>query len=343
MRTSVIQGKFSHGIMHLTRQHSAAGGVAAAALPPHLAHLAPNGGQPLPAGVRQAMESMFGTSFADVRVHVGREATAIGATAFTNGSQIHFAPGAYNPSTPAGQRVLAHELAHVVQQRAGRVRNPFGSGIAVVHDRRLEEEADRFGERAIQRMPAPPPRGAIVQRMEDVWGDVDEHSTHGTSSTARAAPFVSFKVKHKHNAIGPQEGTGLTIDNFAKQGRAVVKCIYRAPTSPGRDHHEVMCQIRGLYGKTKYVLFHLTNAGYFSLYNADPDRDDGLGNIDEAVPLSTANTTEKLYALFLRISQANGPYREGSNTCGGFAQEFFRAVTGRAPRGRGLEDLSSFF
>lgn len=43
---------------------------------------------------------------------------------------------------------MGHELAHVVQQRAGRVRNPLGSGLAVVQDRALEAEAERMGQRA---------------------------------------------------------------------------------------------------------------------------------------------------------------------------------------------------
>jgi GNAT superfamily N-acetyltransferase len=94
------------------------------------------------------MEAALGTSFSDVRIHVGPEASAIGAIAFTWGSDIHFAPGQYNPHTPHGQFLLGHELTHVVQQRAGRVANPFGSGVAVVQDHTLEAEADRLGRMA---------------------------------------------------------------------------------------------------------------------------------------------------------------------------------------------------
>jgi len=106
------------------------------------------GGQPLPPAVRQRMEAAFGTSFADVRVHVGPHAQSIGALAFTHGTHLHLAPGAGNPNTPSGQRILAHELAHVVQQRAGRVRNPFGAGVVVVQDALLEAEAERMARRA---------------------------------------------------------------------------------------------------------------------------------------------------------------------------------------------------
>jgi len=152
----VIQGRFlaagprvpSSGSV----QRQAAGN--AQALPPGLIRMG-GGGHPLPDGVRQKMESFFKTDFSDVRVHVGSEAPSIGALAFTLGSSIYFAPGQYNPDSPQGQQLLGHELTHVVQQRAGRVRNPFGSGIAVVQDPGLEAEADRMGQRAASHFAAP--------------------------------------------------------------------------------------------------------------------------------------------------------------------------------------------
>lgn len=107
-----------------------------------------SGGLPLPDGVRAKMETAFGTDFSDVRVHVGREASSIGAIAYTWGTNIHFAPGQYNPHTLQGQKLLGHELWHVVQQKNGRVRNPFGGGVAVVQDHALEAEADRMGIKA---------------------------------------------------------------------------------------------------------------------------------------------------------------------------------------------------
>ncbi|MGH9328618.1 MAG: DUF4157 domain-containing protein [Terriglobia bacterium] len=112
------------------------------------------GGWPLPKEVQAKMESALGADFSDVRIHVGSEVPAIGAIAFTWGSNIHFAPGYYNPNTLHGQRLLAHELTHVVQQRAGRVRNPYGSGVAVVQDHALEAEADRMALRALTTPPS---------------------------------------------------------------------------------------------------------------------------------------------------------------------------------------------
>lgn len=112
-----------------------------------------SGGWPLPQDIQAKMEAALGASFSDVRIHVGPEAASIGAIAFTWGSDIHFSPGQYNPHTPHGQFLLGHELTHVVQQRAGRVANPYGSGVAVVQDQALEAEADRLGRMAAMSSP----------------------------------------------------------------------------------------------------------------------------------------------------------------------------------------------
>ncbi len=117
-------------------------------LPPTFRFKPFGSGQRLPESVQQKMESYFKTSFEDVRVHVGPEAASIGALAFTYGTDLYFSPGQYNPGTIQGQQLLGHELTHVVQQRAGRVRNPLGNGVAVVQDYLLESEADRMGRQA---------------------------------------------------------------------------------------------------------------------------------------------------------------------------------------------------
>lgn len=127
------------------QRHGAGGAFAVEAGP---LGLVSGGGRPLPDAVRGKMEAALGANFSDVRVHVGPQAERIGAIAFTVGSDIYFAPGRFQPDTVHGQQLLGHELAHVVQQRAGRVRNPLGSGLAVIQDHALEAEADRLGQRA---------------------------------------------------------------------------------------------------------------------------------------------------------------------------------------------------
>lgn len=83
----------------------------------------PSGGRPLPAEVRGEVEAAFDADFSPVRIHTGEEAAALsedlGANAFTQGRDIYFARGRFDPQSHAGRRLLAHELTHVVQQSGG--------------------------------------------------------------------------------------------------------------------------------------------------------------------------------------------------------------------------------
>ena len=74
---------------------------------------------PLEQSTRGAMESSFGTSFGDVRVHADSPQASGSTQAFTQGSDVHFAPGQYQPGTSGGNWLIAHELAHVVQRSGG--------------------------------------------------------------------------------------------------------------------------------------------------------------------------------------------------------------------------------
>jgi len=80
-------------------------------------------GAPLAASTRAAMEVAYGQGFGDVRVHTDERASSmasgLGARAFTVGNQIAFAAGNYAPGSAVGDALLAHELAHVAQQRGG--------------------------------------------------------------------------------------------------------------------------------------------------------------------------------------------------------------------------------
>lgn len=86
---------------------------------------AAGGGAPLPKPVRDFFEPRFGHDFGRVRIHTGRTAAStsqsLRAAAFTFGPDIFFNAGQYRPDTAAGLGLLAHELAHVMQQQAGRV------------------------------------------------------------------------------------------------------------------------------------------------------------------------------------------------------------------------------
>lgn len=80
------------------------------------------GGSPLSDSQRAFFESRFGADFSSVRVHTDTAAQTasrqINAKAFTHGTGIAFASGAYQPESAEGQRLLAHELTHTIQQGA---------------------------------------------------------------------------------------------------------------------------------------------------------------------------------------------------------------------------------
>jgi hypothetical protein len=101
-------------------------------------------GHSLDGKTRQRMEGAFGVSFSGVRVHTGAQAENLSqnmnARAFTVGSDIAFGPGEYSPGTLVGDALIAHELAHTVQQGNGSSAQVAGSG---EHSHGvLEEQAD---------------------------------------------------------------------------------------------------------------------------------------------------------------------------------------------------------
>jgi len=106
----------------------------------------------MPNDVRDKMETAFNTDFSDVKIHNNSpESEKIGAIAYTQGTDLHFTTGAFNPETTKGQEVLGHELTHVVQQKQGSVQaNEHFGGLALNTSSHLEKQADLFGTKAAQ-------------------------------------------------------------------------------------------------------------------------------------------------------------------------------------------------
>lgn len=100
-----------------------AAGPAPETVPPIVHEVLRSPGQPLDAATRAFMEPRFGHDFSRVRVHTDAKAAesarAVNALAYTVGNSLVFGARLYAMETSAGRRLLAHELAHVVQQRAG--------------------------------------------------------------------------------------------------------------------------------------------------------------------------------------------------------------------------------
>lgn len=126
-------------------QRKPASGSALDAVPPIIDDVLRSPGQPLDRATRAFMEPRFGYDFSNVKVHsdatAAHSAKAVHALAYTVGHDVVFGAGQYRPGTMPGDRLLAHELTHVVQQRGS-----AGSGaIALLDSVPHEAEADRFG------------------------------------------------------------------------------------------------------------------------------------------------------------------------------------------------------
>jgi Domain of unknown function (DUF4157) len=106
-------------------------------------------GAPLPTELRARFEAALGTDLSPVRIHSGTRsaeaATAVGAKAYTVGDDIHFGAGYLDASSLAGQQLLAHEVAHTVQQRGGAPHRQHKLEVSTPGDA-AELEADRAAE-----------------------------------------------------------------------------------------------------------------------------------------------------------------------------------------------------
>jgi hypothetical protein len=142
-------------------------------------------GKPLTTENQSRLEIHFGADLSDVRVHTNSEASAsaasLDAMAYTSGRDIYFARGMYAPSTSSGDRLLAHEVAHVVQQSSGKepsiAMKPAGGVKIGAPDDGLEIQADQSAEEYMrggasargeeqQKLPAPQSPAPIQRAPE---------------------------------------------------------------------------------------------------------------------------------------------------------------------------------
>lgn len=123
-----------------------------------LASLSGSSGSPLPTEARARFETSAGTDLSDVRVHSGpasaSAAEQLGARAFTTGRDIHFAAGQYEPGHSSGLHLLAHEVAHTVQQRGGARGAQTKLQVSEPGDA-AEQAADQFADHVVHGGVAP--------------------------------------------------------------------------------------------------------------------------------------------------------------------------------------------
>ena len=124
------------------------------------------GGAPLDSAVRGRMEKQLGADLSGAKIHTGGESSEaakdIGARAFTVGQDVHFGSGEFAPGTKEGDRLIAHELTHVVQGQKGGVQRKAESTTAGEHEgaqqdvshpsEPAEQEADRVADGVADRL-----------------------------------------------------------------------------------------------------------------------------------------------------------------------------------------------
>jgi hypothetical protein len=212
-------GSFFGKLFFKARDGGAREGVDGAAL-----HARLGSGQPLASAARSRMAAAFGHDFGHVRVHAdpaaAQAATALNAHAFTIGHHIAFAPDKYRPGTLAGDALLAHELAHVMQQREHTVaERPVLAGGAGHDD--MEHEADRAavdavsslwepssGRKRLRRARSSLRSGLRLQRCaQTALSSVTPEQTPQDVDTIIQSnkflqPYIDEKVKHGIRATG---------------------------------------------------------------------------------------------------------------------------------------------
>ncbi|MCG8417520.1 MAG: DUF4157 domain-containing protein [Proteobacteria bacterium] len=163
--------------------------------------------------IQSKMEAAFAADFADVQIHEGSQLPAIGTLAYTQGTNVHFAPGQHQPYSRQGQELLGHELTHVVQQRQSRVAATTQvKGVAVNDDSTLEREADDMGAKA----------ACGEAALSSVSTSVHSHA----SGPGQAFQDPASKPRPPHQADQHVRSCKLEADDFSSNN-AVVQSYVR--------------------------------------------------------------------------------------------------------------------
>jgi hypothetical protein len=178
--------------------------------------LSSSSGQPLDRPTQALMQSRLGHDFSDVRVHADGQATesakSVNAHAYTVGTNVVFQADKYSPGTESGQKMLAHELTHVVQQKAGPVDGtPAPGGISVSHPSDpFEQAAERNAEQAMSSN-APAAAPAMATQATSLQREGDDEEEVQTSAVQReAGPEEEESVQQlatQREAAGEEEET----------------------------------------------------------------------------------------------------------------------------------------
>jgi len=155
----------------------------------------------MPDILKAGLESLSGINMSDVRVHYNSSKPAeIGALAYTQGKDIHVAPGQ--------EKHLPHEAWHVVQQKQGHV-SPMGevSGMPLNDSRTLESEADSMGWKALQQY-------AQVEKPKE---NKDREIFNSVAQKKSSGKQGFGLVDYRHQSIKQRTLQRMILENYVSQ------------------------------------------------------------------------------------------------------------------------------
>ena len=271
-------------------------------------------GRPLDDLARAQLEPRFGADFSTVRVHTDSTAEAsadsLGAHAFTTGEHIAFGPGAYAPDTSRGMWVLAHELAHVVQQRAGvddageaseRLADRAAGGAqALAPAKRGPAQAGRVVQRLI-RTPYPwrgvitPAMGAHVRSAPDQTdpNNILDSLPHGTAVDVLSSTGLWLRVRKTGTALEGFVHNALVDDasSAAMQQAVGTTMVWRGSSPISGTDFQVWASAATeapFPAVTSTTVMNCWEAVLLSAYRAGAVSWNWIHNLYTAVPYSAA-------------------------------------------------------
>ncbi len=237
---------------------------AMAAMPADVAAAIADAGAPLPAALRQEMEQGFGHNFSQVRVHTGAGAESSAslrqAQAYTLGSHIVFGPNRFAPASEAGRHLLAHELAHVLQQRSMPLalqRQPVDAGTGSASDAgNLDASSDGgAGTGSVPAGSATSGTGAAPPTLPTRVPSTEAEAIEDTAKVYPADQDVTAAIAQTSPLVQGELGTDI-----AYQRKFLYRCsLYLGPHPNTVDHFKDIAEFKFVDG-TKLPLHKNTLA-----------------------------------------------------------------------------------
>ena len=321
---------------------------------------ASSAGEPLPEAVRGRFERSAGEDLSEVRIHTGAEsaraASAVGARAYTIGQDIHFGEGKYAPGGSSGMHLLAHEVAHTVQNRNGAPAIHAKPDVSTPSDSH-EAEADRAanaivsgGKASISASGGLSRRG-ISRGIATAYSDDKDlkqlpsppsYTQPDNSFTAMAQAVQSSMLGGAGTVSAPTSGFGGSVNNLVEcRNNAESSNVYYSTNLPSKwnpfdagNFNDVYAQIaRDDQGWALNMLGDVriassATASWVGLANSSNSAWADLVKQAQAMSIEVVNKKEKV--PLLTVADGQDHYKDGD-------QEINKVDVGGAAMGLGVE------